>query len=96
MQNKHIRGSHNFDPTRSELTADPVELIQLYAGKSLPQATKSGAWNQKERFTHTSEIGIWKDLHGRESPTKEGIFHYSKKNGIHIVPARPRKEVRHD
>ncbi len=96
MQNKHIRGSKNFDSTRSELTADPGELIQLYAGKSLPQTTKSGVWNQKERFTHTSEIGVWKDLHGREAPTKEGIFHYSKKNGIHVVPARPRKEVSHD
>lgn len=91
MQNKHIRDNRNFDPSRSELTADPQELIRLYAGKSMPQMSKSGAWNQKERFSHTSEIGIWRGLSGQEAATKEGIIHYSKKKGLHIVPAQPNK-----
>ena len=47
MQNKHIRGSNNFDQTRSELTADPEELIKLYAGKSEPIMPNSGIWNHK-------------------------------------------------
>ena len=91
VQNKHIRGRANFDPSRSELTADPEELIRLYAGKSEPILSKSGIWNQRERFFHDSEIGIWRDKRtGISAPTNAGIFHYSKKKGIHIVPAKPR------
>lgn len=90
MQNKHIRDTNNFDPTRGELTADPEELIKLYAGKSEPIMPASGVWNQKERFTHTSEIGIWRDkTTGESAPTRKGLLHYSKKRGIHIVPAKP-------
>lgn len=49
-------------------------------------------WNQKERFTHIAEIGIYKSKNtGRETVTNSGIIHYSKKKGWHIVPARPRK-----
>ncbi|MCL1867306.1 MAG: polymorphic toxin type 50 domain-containing protein, partial [Oscillospiraceae bacterium] len=29
-QTKHIEGIHNFDPTRSTLTADHEELLKLY------------------------------------------------------------------
>lgn len=91
MQNKHIRGANNFDDTRSELTADPEELIKLYAGKSEPRQAKNGEWNHKEHFVHTSEIGIWRDLEGHEVPTTAGMIHYSKKKGVHIVPMRPVK-----
>lgn len=94
-QNKHIRGKHNFDPARSELTADPNELIRLYAGKSMPQRTNAGDWSHKELFIHTSKIGIWRDLNGHEAPTTAGMIHYSKKKGLHIVPAQPREE-KHD
>lgn len=90
LQNRHIRGSDSYDSTRSELTADPKELIRLYAGKSEPIMPASGVWNQKERFTHTSEIGIWRDrVTGESAPTRKGLLHYSKKRGIHIVPAKP-------
>lgn len=90
MQNKHVRGTNNFDPTRGELTADPEELIKLYAGKSEPIMPASGVWNQKERFTHTSKIGIWRNkATGESAPTRKGLLHYSKKRGIHIVPAKP-------
>ena len=91
MQDKHIRGSSNFDPNRSELTVDPEELIKLYAGKSEIRFSRSGEWNHKEFFEHTDFIGIWKNEDGEEIPTKRGTFHYSRKKGIHIVPANPRK-----
>lgn len=95
-QNKHIRGTSNFDPTRSELTADPEELIKLYAGKSEPVMPKSGKWNQKERFVHTSIIGIWRDLAGNEVLTSRGMIHYSPKKGLHIVPSEPVQEENDD
>ena len=95
MQNKHIRGTNNFDPTRSELTVDPEELIKLYAGKSEPIMPDSGMWNQKERFTHSSEIGIWRDkVTGKSTSTTVGLIHYSKKRGLHIVPAKPWEKER--
>ena len=91
-QGKHIRGSFNFDPTRGELTADPEELIKLYAGKGEPIRAKSGAWPERERFTHTSSIGIYRNKNtGYTTFTNNGIFHYSKDKGIHITPANPDK-----
>lgn len=90
-QNKHIRGTNNFDPARSELTADPNELLKLYAGKAEPIMPQSGVWNQKERFIHTHEIGIWRDkTTGKSALTKAGLIHYSKRKGVHIVPAKPK------
>ena len=89
-QNKHIAGSSNFDPARGTLTADPLELIKLYAGKGNPIQTNSGNWSQRERFVHTSVIGIWRDKNtGGESPINAGIIHYTKDKGAHIVPANP-------
>lgn len=91
QQGKHIVGSANFDPKRSTLTADPEKLIELYAGKGEPIQTKAGKWNQRERFVHSSEIGIYRDLAGNEQPTTVGIIHYTKKKGAHVVPAKPLK-----
>ena len=89
-QTKHIEGSHNFDPARGTLTANPEELIRLYAGKSYPRPTNAGVWNQKEWFEHTSQIGIWRNsLSGDEAVTTKGLLHYSKK-GVHIVPSDPK------
>ena len=92
-QNKHIAGTKEYDPTRSTLTAAPEELLALYAGKGDPIRSGRGEWRQKERFTHTSEIGVWRNKDtGVELATTRGIIHYSKKKGAHIVPAEP--EVR--
>ena len=91
LQNKHIKGSSNYDPTRGTLTADPQELYGLYSGKGRFIQTKAGAWAERERFTHTSEIGIYRSMSGREVPTNTGIIHYSKRKGWRIVPARPQK-----
>lgn len=91
-QSKHIRGSHNFDPARSELTADPQMLYDRYSGKGRFLETRAGKWNQKERFTHTGVVGICKNKHtGAEMQTNTGVIHYSKRKGWHIVPARPQK-----
>lgn len=91
-QSKHIRGSHNFDETRSELTVDPQELYDLYStnGKLLDW---KGEWNSRELFVHDDIIGIYRNKNnGREVETNAGIIHYSKKKGWHIVPASPRKK----
>ena len=92
LQSKHIRGSENFDPLRSELTADPQMLYGRYSGKGQFLRTNAGDWNHKERFIHTEIIGIYKSKYtGEEVPTNTGIIHYSKRKGWHIVPARPQK-----
>jgi hypothetical protein len=88
-QNRHIAGTAEYDPARSTLTEDPANLIALYSGKGAPILSLNGNWTEKERFEHTSEIGFWRDLNGTEAPTKRGIIRYSKKNGIHVVPAKP-------
>lgn len=94
MQNKHIEGTDNYDSTRSTLTDDPQKLYDLYSGKGCFLQTNSGVWNNKERFTHTSEIGIYRSPSGREMPTNTGLIHYSRKKGWHIVPAKPQKGKR--
>jgi len=93
-QDKHIAGAENFDPMRSTLTADPAALLDLYAGEGDPIQTRAGEWNQRERFTHTSEIGVWRSIDGEELPTNKGIIHYTKRRGAHIVPADPRERRR--
>ncbi len=91
-QGKHIRGSHNFDETRSELTVDPEELYKLYSGKGThyPRKRKTGEWKNKEVFEHTSVIGLYYDIStGERTQTNRGTIHYST-SGWHIVPARPK------
>ena len=91
-QAQHIRGERGFDPARSELTVDPQMLYDLYSGHGVFLQSNAGKWVEKERFTHSSDIGIYKSKNtGRETVTNSGIIHYSKKKGWHIVPARPRK-----
>ncbi|MDO4281376.1 MAG: polymorphic toxin type 50 domain-containing protein [Peptococcaceae bacterium] len=90
LQNKHIRGTKEFDPKRSELTADPQELMERYFNTSEPVIPRSGKWRERSRFVHSEEIGIWRDEAGNEAPTKRGTIHYSK-NGIHIIPGRPQE-----
>lgn len=92
LQNRHIEGTTEFDPTRGTLTVDPEVLFTKYAGKGDPIRASSGKWANKERFEHTAEIGIWRDkFTGVEAPTKTGIIHYSKRQGAHIVPANPKQ-----
>ena len=88
-QGRHIPSSPFYIEGKSILTADPNELIRLYAGRSSPQFTLKGAWREREDFQHSSTVGIWKDLDGHEAPTTTGVIHYSKKHGAHIVPDVP-------
>ena len=90
-QSKHIRGSHNFDETRSELTVDPQELYDLYSSKGKFLKKNNGEWNHKQRFRHSENIGLYRTLNSTEGiPTKRGIIHYSKRKGWHIVPTAPK------
>jgi hypothetical protein len=95
-QTKHIEGSHNFDPERGTLTADAEELIRLYTGNGVFLKSRSGVWNQREWFKHTSEIGFWRcNITGKEGATTKGVLHYSKK-GVHVVPSDPKGERKND
>ena len=89
-QAKHIL-ELGYITGRSILTADPETLIKLYSGRGRPYISeKEGIWNNKEWFSHSEIIGIWKSSDGQENKqTTNGIIHYSPDNGVHIVPARP-------
>jgi phage putative head morphogenesis protein, SPP1 gp7 family len=87
-QDKHIVGTNNYKEGNSILTADPDELIKLYAGKSRPIPDSKGEWTERERFVHTDYIGKYLTKKGDSFDTKVGLIHYSKK-GVHIVPAKP-------
>ena len=96
-QGKHIRGHNNFDPTRSELTANPHELAKLYAGNGEPKISK-GKWTEKEWFSHYETIGIWRDEDGLEIQTSTGMIHYSKTRACISSPPslrRQKKMIQH-
>lgn len=96
-QSKHIRGESNFDPTRGELTVNPQVLYARYSGKGQFLITNAGDWNSKERFVHSTDIGVYRSKYtGEETLTNAGIIHYSKRKGWHIVPARPQKGTQND
>lgn len=92
QQDKHIPGTNNYIDGRSILTADPEELIRLYAGKGYFFQKRNGDWKERTWFRHNGIIGIYKNPSGVSMPTDKGIMHYSKKNGIHIIPADPKGE----
>jgi len=89
-QGKHIEGHKNYIPGKSVLTADPAFLLKHYLGNGEYVYTKDGKWANKERFSHTDIIGIWKAKSGTKTEyTNNGMFHYAKEKGVHIVPAEP-------
>ena len=92
-QDRHRQDSPSYKEGRSILSVDPEMLIKLYSGHGTPIIV-DGAWNNKERFTHTSDIGIWKSYDGKISvQTNRGILHYSRENGVHVVPTRPENYI---
>lgn len=91
-QNRHIRGEKEFKEGRSELTENPEMLIKRYSGKGDLQYTKDGRWKEKEIFVHDDKIGVWVSPDGERKDTNRGTIHYSKKHGVHIVPAYPDEE----
>ena len=91
-QAKHVRGNDSFDPSRSELTIDPEELIKEHLSNGVPIMSQAGNWTEKMRFTHSTSIGVWRNKMGDSIETNNGIMHFSKKRGIHVVPAQPKGE----
>jgi hypothetical protein len=91
-QTKHIRGSHNFDPTRSEVygTLEDMQiLVDLYHGTGEPIEI-AGIWRERERIELNYPIGIYRSIFtGIEYETNIFLIHYGK-SGAHIVPARRR------
>lgn len=87
-QNKHIKGSKEFQPGKSEITISASEcqdLVKEYAG------TGEMLTNGRERIDFRRVIGYNVDEEtGERTPTTIGIVHYSK-TGCHIVPAKPKK-----
>ena len=93
-QGKHILGHNNYIEGRSYLTVDTNEIQQLinkYAGTGRLQRDGQGHWNHKEVVAMGKNIGVYKDLKGKELQTDITTIHYSKK-GVHVVPAKPKEE----
>jgi RHS repeat-associated protein len=91
-QGKHIPGHNNYLQGRSKLTYNnPQNLVDRFAGKGQQVGNiPSGMPGFKERVDFGEVIGIYVDKTTGESiPTTVGIIHYSK-DGVHIVPARPK------
>jgi hypothetical protein len=91
-QGKHIPSHKNFLQGRSKFTHNnPQALVDRFSGKG-QQAGKipPGMPGFRERVDFGEVIGIYVDkTTGESMPTTVGIIHYSK-DGVHIVPARPK------
>jgi len=71
-QGKHIPGDNNFIPGRSELTADPAELVK-HAGSGEPVGNvPRGMPGFKERVDFGEVIGNYVDSSGAKTPTTKG------------------------
>ncbi|WP_460940564.1 polymorphic toxin type 50 domain-containing protein, partial [Pandoraea terrae] len=91
-QGKHIPGHNNFTDGRSELThSNPQQLVEKFAGTGQSaNGIPIGQAGSRERVDFGDVIGIYVDPVTEErSPTTNGIIHYGK-DGVHIVPARPK------
>lgn len=90
QQDKHIPGANNYIEGRSILTADPEKLIDMYAGKGFFFRKRNGEWKERTWFKHSDIIGLYITPNGRSVETSNGIIHYSKRKGLHVVPANPK------
>lgn len=88
-QGKHLPWHNNFQPGGSVLLADPEVLAQKAGTGDQVGQVAVGETGSKERVLFDEGIGHYVDESGRMVPTRVGIVHYSK-DGIHIVPARPK------
>jgi len=89
QQGKHQVGHNNFQTGRSELKAEPSELGRHAGTGQQVGRIEVGLPGSKERVDFGQSIGTSVDQAGNASDTTVGIIHYGK-NGIHIVPARPK------
>ena len=93
-QRRHDPESQEVADGRSELTENPQDLLDQYAGDpNNRELGVRGESNFKEQFdTGDKIIGNYSDGNGNVTPTTRGTIIYSKK-GAHIVPARPRIQL---
>ncbi len=88
-QGKHIPGHNNYQPGKSILTADPLELArQAGTGRSL-RDIPIGQPGSREIIDFGTVIGQHVDeVTGTATQTAWGVITYGK-DGIHIFPVRP-------
>ncbi|MFO0577450.1 MAG: polymorphic toxin type 50 domain-containing protein [Polyangia bacterium] len=90
-QRKHLpnfRG-RGFIEGRSELTADPTELVQRAGTGESMNGLPAGQAGAKERVDFGREIGVFVKRETRERmPTTKAMIIYDK-DSVHIVPVRP-------
>lgn len=92
-QDKHIRGTNNFQEGKSELTISIDELQKLVYEKA---GTGENLGGNKERIDFEIVIGFYVDIEsGEKYETTRGLIHYSKK-GVHIVPSQPKGYNNHE
>ncbi|WP_370353583.1 polymorphic toxin type 50 domain-containing protein [Kribbella sp. VKM Ac-2571] len=86
---KHFPGHPNYLPGRSQLTANPEELVQYAGTGKQVGSVPRGQPGFKERIDFGYRIGITMSREGVGSPTTVGILHYRADGSVHIVPGRP-------
>lgn len=97
QQKKHIRGAHNYDSSRSEITIslERVEaIVRKKLGEGIPiKGNHIMELNYKEVVNFGEEIGIVRSKTGAVlGPTTLGKIHYDKAGGYHVVPYLPLQE----
>lgn len=95
VQNRHIRGTEEFIEGRSELLADPKDLVSRFAGTGTPlfsikKGTGKPYWTHKELVDAGEYVGYDVPIHGVTEMTTRFTIRYSK-DGVHVVPTHPAK-----
>lgn len=94
-QSKHIAGHNNYIEGRSTINIDKDELQALvykYAGTGIITRTRKDQWNKKEIVDFGKIIGEYVDTEtGERIKTSRATIHHAK-NGIHVVPAKPKND----
>lgn len=93
-QGKHIINHRNYDPILKKSIfehSDPNELIKKYAGTGLKTNDRiPGSPGFQELINFEQFIGFAIDeISGEKIATNWGKIHYAK-DGVHIVPTKPR------
>lgn len=98
-QNKHVPGSHNFDPKRGEILITQERLTSILQDKMGGGQRVRGdipySPGYKERIEFGEFIGNYAYKNGEnvvKIPTTRGIAHYSK-DGVHVVPSAPQGKL---
>lgn len=95
-QNKHIPGSHNYEPGKSKITTSREKLEKLLREKvghgEAVNRESFGTSSYKERIDFGELIGEFAHMKGNDiikiEPTTKGIVHFDKEGYFHMVPCR--------